>query len=330
MKFGILGCRHAHIELFIQEMLDLGHELIAICEMIPDIAQPLADKYGVPMLTDEKDFFDLKPQVIGTAAVNNEKIDVIETCRAHSVHVIADKPIVTNMDDFQRLKKIMDEGVIEVGLMLTERFSPPIYALWKMVQDGVLGEIISFSMTKPHKLNEKARAPWHFSKTQNGGIVIDLLIHDFDLLRWFTGSEMEHLAGYVRKSTSPKYPEFYDSVHTVVKMKSGVIATLEADWWTPDAYWTWGDGRIFCTGTLGRAEIRATGDQNNKSPYGLLVTRDNDCKVYENIIPPVTLAEDFINRIKGNKDVIITAQDVLNATHDTLVADHKLRESPLC
>lgn len=324
MKFGILGCRHAHIELFIGEMLDLGHQLVAICEKTPDIAKPLADKYGVPLLTQEKDFFALKPLVVGTSAVNNEKIDVIEICERYGIHVIADKPIVTNMDDYKRLKKITDAGVIEVGLMLTERFSPPIYALWKMVQEGVLGELISFSMTKPHKLNEKSRASWHFSKHQNGGIVIDLLIHDFDLIRWFTGSQMEDCAGYVKKNTTLHYPEFYDSVHTVVKMENGVLATLEADWWTPDAYFTWGDGRIFCTGTLGRAEIRATGDQNNKSPYGLLVTRDKECRMYDNIKPPVTLAEDFLNRIEGKKDVLISTQDVLNATYDTLVADLKL------
>jgi predicted dehydrogenase len=229
MKFGILGCRHAHIEIFVREMLDLGHEFVAICEMVPDIAKPLAEKYNVPLLGSEEEFFEKRPAVVGTSAVNNEKIRVIEACRAHGAHVIADKPIVTNLKDFQRLKDVIDEGAIEVGLMLTERFSPPVYTLRKMIQEGILGKLISFSMMKPHRLNEKSRAPWHFSKTENGGITIDLLIHDFDLLRWFTGSDTEQIAGYVKKSSYDKYPDFNDSVQTVVKMKDGTIATLEAD-----------------------------------------------------------------------------------------------------
>jgi predicted dehydrogenase len=324
MKFGVLGCRHAHIEIFIREMLDLGHELIGICERVPDIAKALADKYGAPLLDNEKEFFDRKPQVVGTSAVNNEKIRVIVACREHGVHVIADKPIVTNMEDFHRLKKIMDEGAIEVGLMLTERFSPPIYTLKKMIQEGVLGELISFSTTKPHRLNEKSRAPWHFSKAENGGIVIDLLIHDFDLLRWFTGSDTEEISGYVKKSAYKKYPDFYDSVHTVVKMKDGTIATLEADWWTPDGYWSWGDGRIFCTGTLGKAEIFTTGVEDHREPCGRLVTKDKGIYMFENIKPPVTITEDFLNRIEGKKNVIITGKDILDATLDTLKADTAL------
>jgi predicted dehydrogenase len=329
MKFGILGCRHPHIEIFIQEMLDLGHELVAICDTNPDIAQSMAAKYSVTLLKDEKDFFALKPQVVGTSAINNEKIQVIETCREHGIHVMVDKPVVTNMADYERLKEIIYEGVIHVGLMLTERFNPPIYTLWSMIQKGVLGDLINLTIIKPHKLNEKSRAPWHFSKVQNGGIAIDLLIHDFDLLRWFTKSEMEDCSGFMKKSSLPYHPDFYDSVHTIIKMKNGVVATLEADWWTPDSYWTWGDGRIFCTGTLGRAEIREAGDINNKNSYGLLVTNDKEYHVYDNIETNVTLSEDFLNRIEGKEDVIITANDILNATYDTLVADSKLVLTPL-
>lgn len=329
MKFGILGCRHPHIEMFVQEMLDLGHEFVAICETEPDIAQSMVAKYHVPLLTDEEEFFAFNPKVVGTSAINNEKIKVIEACRAHDVHVMVDKPIVTNMEDYKRLKEIMEEGVIQVGLMLTERFSPPIYTLWSMIKKGVLGELISLTITKPHKLNEKSRAPWHFSKVQNGGIAIDLLIHDFDLLRWFTNSEMENCAGFMKKSALPNHPDFYDCVHTLIKMENSVIATLEADWWTPDSYWTWGDGRIFCTGTLGRAEIRVAGDVDNKNPYGLLVTKDEEYHVYDNIEPSVTLTEDFLRRIEGKEDVIITSQDILKATYDTLVIDSKLILIPL-
>jgi Oxidoreductase family, C-terminal alpha/beta domain./Oxidoreductase family, NAD-binding Rossmann fold. len=199
MKFGVYGCRHGHIEDFIKEMLQLGHEFLGIYETELDIAEGIADKYDVPLFDKGEDLLKLKPEILGTSAVNNQKIDIIELCNENGIHVMADKPIATSREDYGRLEKVINEGRIQVGMMLTERFNPPIYALWKMIREGKLGEIVSFAIMKPHKLREKTRAPWHFSKKENGGIAIDLLIHDVDLLHWFTGSEIVSCGGYIKK-----------------------------------------------------------------------------------------------------------------------------------
>jgi len=174
-------------------------------------------------------------------------------------------------------------------------------------------------------LREKTRAPWHFSKEENGGIVIDLLIHDLDLLRWFTGSEMVSCEGYIRKTGYPQYETFYDSVNAIVKMENGVVATLEADWWMPDSYFSFGDGRIFCVGTKGRAEIRTTGNGETKEPpYGLWIRDTEGYERCDEPSIPVTLTEDFINRIEGKREVIISGQDILKASLAVIEMDEKL------
>ena len=325
MKFGVYGCRHGHIGEFIEEMLELGHEFLGIYETELDIAKDMAEKYDVPLFSRGEDLLRLKPDVLGTSAVNNQKIDIIELCNGEGIHVMADKPVVTSRKDYERLEKIINEGRIQVGMMLTERFNPPIYALWKMIQEGELGQIISFTIMKPHKLREKIRAPWHFSKEENGGIVIDLLIHDIDLLRWFTGSEMASCEGYIKKTGYPQYESFYDSVNAIVKMKNGVVASLEADWWMPDSYFSFGDGRIFCVGTKGRAEIRTTGDDQTKgNPYGLWIGDTEGYERYDEPSIPVTLTEDFINRIEGKQEVIISSEDVLKASLAVVEMDERL------
>ncbi|MGI6130211.1 MAG: Gfo/Idh/MocA family protein [bacterium] len=325
MRFGIYGCRHEHIGEFIKEMLNLSHEFVGIYEREPDIAENLAEMYDVPLFDSGDELLEAKPDVLGTSAVNNEKIDIIELCHEHGIHVMADKPIVVSRQDYIRLEKIIKQGRIQIGMMLTERFNPPIYALQKIIQEGKLGDIVSLSIMKPHKLREKTRASWHFSKEKNGGIAIDLLIHDVDLLRWFTGSEIASCDGYIIKSGYAQYETFYDSVHALVKMENGVVASLEADWWMPDSYFTFGDGRIFCVGTKGRAEIRTTGDpESNSEPYGLWIRNTHN---YERIkVPsiPVTLAQDFVNRIQGSKEVIISNEDVLMASLAAIQIDESL------
>ena len=212
-------------------------------------------------------------------------------------------------------------------MMLTERFNSPIYGLWKMIQEGKLGEIVSFTIMKPHKLLEKTRAPWHFSKEENGGIAIDLLIHDVDLLRWFTGSEVASCYGYIKKTGYPQYDTFYDSVNVLIKMENGVVANLEADWWMPDSYFTYGDGRIFCVGTKGRVEIRTTGDGETKGkPYGLWIRDKEGYERCEEVSVPITLTQDFINRIEGKGKAIISNHDVLMSSRAIIEIDESLEK----
>jgi len=331
MRFGVYGCRHAHIAEFVDEMLELGHEFVGIYETELDIARGMAERYKVPIFDREEELLDLRPDVIGTSAINNRKIDIIELCNRNGIHVMADKPIVTDREGYARLERVIRQGRIHVGMMLTERFNPPIYALWKMIHEGWLGQLVSLTFIKPHKLFEKKRAPWHFSKEENGGIAIDLLIHDIDLLRWFTGSELESCSGYIKKTAYPQYESFYDSVNAVVKMGNGVIAILETDWWMPDSYFTYGDGRILCVGTRGRVEVRTTGDCQAKGPPFALLIKDTEVYVRcEDGVVPVTLTRDFINRIEGSREIIISAEDVLMSSLAAIEIDESLEEIRLC
>ena len=144
-----------------------------------------------------------------------------------------DKPAATNRRDYERLQAVIERGVIEVGMLLTEKFHPAIYTLKQKIDQGMLGDIVSISMRKPHLLNPEKRPAWFFSKEQCGGILIDLLIHDYDLLRWFTGTEIEKSEDNMTKRLLPEHPGFYDIVSLQVVMDGGVTAQLYADWYTP-------------------------------------------------------------------------------------------------
>ncbi|GAE07192.1 Gfo/Idh/MocA family protein [Paenibacillus sp. JCM 10914] len=212
-KFGIIGCQHAHIGLFIEEMLALGYECTGIYE--PDnmkLARAMADQYGLRILSDVKLLLsDEEVSVIGCASINNKKIDVIELCETHGKHIMVDKPAVTNREGLERLRAVLERGAIEIGMMLTERFRPSLHTVRRLIEAGGLGDIVHISLRKPHRLNPQSRPAWHFDKQQSGGIINDLFVHDFDLLRWLTGREVECASGYLAKNILPQHPSFYDT-----------------------------------------------------------------------------------------------------------------------
>lgn len=325
MRFGVFGCRHKHIEIAVEQLIELGYTCIGIYEHDGFIAKELSEKYNLPLINDEKDFFAASPEIVLCASINNEKIDVIEKCCSRGIHVMLDKPLVTSFNDYTRLKKITDSGKIQIGLMLTERFNPSVYALKSIIESGELGKLIGFMISKPHKLNPAERESWHFDKKQNGGPIIDLMIHDFDLLRWLTGSEVLSVSGYMKAGNRDGYPEFYDDAKLLLMMENGVTATLLVDWWTPDAYPVFGNGRIICTGTKGKCEVYTTGEPLfQKDEFAILSTQSNEEQIIKGVLPERNLMEDFLERIAGRPSIINT-KDIIQATWDTLVADNSCK-----
>ncbi|MFB4329997.1 Gfo/Idh/MocA family protein [Paenibacillus sp. CR_12] len=325
-KFGIIGCQHAHIGMFIEEMLALGYECAGVYE--PDnqtLARTLADRYGLELTGDRESMLaDESVGIIGCAAINDEKMDVMELCELHGKPVMIDKPAVTDRAGLIRLRGLLDRGRIEVGMMLTERFRPSLHTVHRMIRAGELGDIIHISMRKPHRLNPETRPAWHFDRGQSGGIINDLFVHDFDLLRWLTGREVETSSGYLAKHILPEYPTFYDAAGVQVFMAGGITAQLYADWHTPAGSWTWGDGRIFITGTRGIAEIRLEGDPLLSSDEVALVITDQELRSLPLTAPAFSLSQDFLNRVAGEAG-LITHDDIYKASEATVMADEGAR-----
>lgn len=323
--FSIIGCQHAHIHMFIEEMLDLGHRCAGIYE--PDnvkLATSVSEKFHIPLVEDREKLLGEEVHIVGCAAINNEKVDIVELCEQRGKHIMLDKPAVTSREGYERLKKVVARGKIQVGLMLTERFNPPIYTLKQMIERGTFGDIVSIDMRKPHRLLPDTRPDWHFSKEQSGGIVIDLFVHDFDLLRWLTHQEIASAQGYMGKTILPEHEEFYDTASLQVLMEGNVTAQLYADWHTPESSWTWGDGRIFVVGTKGAAELRLAGDPFvQKDSIVIYASHDKPHALIDLETVPMTLAEDFLKRIEEGNG-LITHEDILATSLATVEADERV------
>jgi len=324
-KFAVIGCRHAHIGSFIREMTGLGYTCAGIYERgNPALAKAFSEQFGIPFANDLESLL-AAPDVgiVGCAAVNHEKIQIIETCEKYGKHIMLDKPIVTGREGLDRLEAVFARGTIQVGMLLTSRDRPSIYTLKRQMDNGELGRLVSITMRKPHKLTPEIRESWHFSKEQNGGIIIDLLIHDFDLLRWLTGKEVLRIGSFMAKNILPQYPEFYDTAAVQAVLEGNVIAQLYADWHTPETCWAFGDCRIFVTGTKGCAELRMFGDPAvSMDELMFKMTHGEKFQRVELMAPPVSVVEDFLHRIAG-EPCQITHRDLFLASKATVEADEQ-------
>jgi predicted dehydrogenase len=325
MKFAVLGSAHEHIYEFIEDMLGREHEFVGIYNDDSVLVKEIAQKYDVAVYQQLEELFDKGIEVAGTSAINNQKMRYIAECNKHGVHIIADKPLVLNRSQYQELEAIIKEGRIEIGLMLTARFMPQVYSIKKLITKGAIGDLISIEIFNPHQLKVNKRPEWHFEREQNGGVVIDLMIHSIDLYNWFTESLIEDYYGVAQKTILPDKESFYDSTQFFVIGKNGITGYFRADWHMTDTHWSWGDFRVFCSGTKGCLEARVLGDPLTKEPMLILFEEGKETRKLSVDDPGLSVTGDFINRVEG-RDYIIGHKDILDASRMSIEFDEKAKE----
>ncbi len=322
LKFAVIGSAHGHITEFIDDMISMGHEFAGIYDDKSPLVSRLSERYNVPVYDDMEILFDTGIEIAGTSAINNQKIDIIEECSRRGVHVIADKPIVIDQQQYERLERVTGRGNIQVGMMLSVRFDPCVSTLKKLVDQGVIGKLLSVEIFNPHRLGAANRPAWHFKKNQNGGIIIDLIVHSVDLFNWLTQSEIADYKGVMVKSILPEKEDFYDSSQYFVRSENNVTGYFRVDWHMTDTHWTWGDLRVFCTGTRGSMEARVLGDPLTKGKLLILFEEGKETRSIELDENVGSVTKDFINRVQG-REYIVGHKDILLASRNAIELDRE-------
>lgn len=136
---------------------------------------------------------------------------------AHGLHVLVEKPIAQSVEEGRRII----DAASRAGRMLmvghVERFNPAVQSI-KQALEGE--EILSIQITRvgpfPPRMSDI-------------GVVIDLAVHDIDLIRWFTGSEIED----IQPQTNSIHAAREDIALLQFRTRSGVLAHINTNWLTP-------------------------------------------------------------------------------------------------
>jgi predicted dehydrogenase len=98
-----------------------------------------------------------------------------------------------------------------------ERFNPAVAAIKKAIADE---DILSIAITRVGPFPPRM---------SNVGVVIDLAVHDIDLIRWFTESDIVE----VQPQLSSAVAEREDIALLQFRTASGVLAHINTNWLTP-------------------------------------------------------------------------------------------------
>lgn len=258
----ILGTAHPHIYALadsIKKRTDA--KLVCVYDSDPQRCKESAAKMGVPAATSVAQALECKPALMMTAAIPNERAELIEQSLAAGVACLVDKPLAVTTDALNRIIQSQKKHNVPVMVYYPYRGTQLTVAAKRALDAGRIGKLVRIFSAGPHKLNPASRPSWHFTRAENGGALIDIGSHHFDACLWFAGGSRPSVVSAMHGNyDQPTRAEFQDFAQAQVRFESGVMAHVEVDWLNPVSMKNFGDTRMWLQGTTGKIEIRL-GDQ---------------------------------------------------------------------
>ena len=219
LGFGRIGQMHANN---INKHKDL--KLLYVYEKIIKLSYKAKKLYSCKIETNyNKIFKDKTVDIIFISSPTNTHIKFIEEGIKYKKIVFCEKPLDLNIDKIIKTFKKIKKNKTKIQLGFNRRYDPGHFSIKKDLDKNKIGRLEKIIITS----RDPAPPPVSYLKI-SGGIFRDMMIHDFDLCRFYLGND-EIKEIYASTSTfTPLYKKINDHELAVVLMKSkkGVLCTI--------------------------------------------------------------------------------------------------------
>ena len=230
-------------------------------------------------------------------------------------HVIADKPLCTNLAELDEIERLAKEKGLFVSCMFTLRFEKRMAAVKALVDSGELGEINNAYFGGQHPLQYGRRPMWYFEPGKHGGTINDIAIHGIDMLHYAFGLDVSRVnAARCWNKYAVEQPHFKDCGQFMATAHNGAGILGDVSYAIPDGiefglphYWR------FCVwGTGGAMEFAEGGSDPVWYKKG-----DPAPRPLPEVETPVNYLTDVLKMMRG-EDCVLSMQEVFDSTRATL------------
>ena len=237
---------------------------------------------------------------------------------------LIEKPMAASLDEADELGALADQFGVVLAVGHVERFNPAVRELKRLIDRGVIGEV---------KLLIARRAgPGPVpAEDRDSDVVVDIGIHDIDVLMYLLGAEPESVFSTGGRS---KLSPFVADYAAITLDFEGVVAQIQVDWVTPRKV-----RRLDAVGTEGMATLEyITQDLVLYMPGGALraddfselvmAARANPSGQRVQVKPAEPLAvelDGFLDHVATGSGDIVTAREARAALAIAVAASARLK-----
>jgi myo-inositol 2-dehydrogenase/D-chiro-inositol 1-dehydrogenase len=202
-----------------------GAVVAAVNDALPEAAHALGDELGVAVAGTAEELM-ARPDVEAVAICSSTETHapLIAAAAEAGKPIFCEKPVSHDLVEVDRALEAVRQAGVPFQIGFNRRFDPAHQSVRDAVAAGQLGE--------PHLLRITSRDPYPPPASYvraSGGIFLDMTIHDFDMARYVTGSEVVEVfaRGAVRIDPSFADAGDVDTALVVLIHESGCITSID-------------------------------------------------------------------------------------------------------
>jgi predicted dehydrogenase len=206
---GHLGTQHAriHAALDAEGMCDF----VAVCDLDAGRAQNVAAERNAESTTDWRSLVG-RVDAVSLAVPTESHCQIASELLKAGVSVLVEKPISRTLEEADEMISAASQGGATLQIGHAERFNPALVALRPHVRNPVYFEI--------HRVGQFT------ARSLDIDVVLDLMIHDLDIVQWLVGEDVEvtelHAVGI------PILTDKVDAANARLEFATGAVANITA------------------------------------------------------------------------------------------------------
>ena len=256
---GVVGVGHLgkhHARLYTQTE---GARLVGVVDRDRQRAEAIAFEYDCRVFDDESDLA-ASTTAVSVAVPTESHCDVAVKLLEAGVHVLVEKPLARSIEEAERINRVAEERDRIVMVGHTERFNPAVRALATAVSRPRFFEI--------HRLAAFS------ARSTDIDVVLDLMIHDLDLLLALDGSEPVSVDAVGIAALTDRI----DIANARIRFRSGCVANLTASRISPEPVRRF---RVF----QARTYLSCDTGRRTVDRYRLVPQEDGSARIIHDLLP---------------------------------------------
>lgn len=203
--------------------------LVAVSDSRPEAMQDFAGQFGdVRTYADYHDLLaDKTVDAVVVVTPTSTHREVVTAAAAAGKAIFCEKPTALTLRETDDMIAAVDKAGVYFQVGFMRRFDKGCAAAKKHIENGAIGD--------PVVIRSIGRDPFRTSleyanPAVSGGLILDMAIHDFDLLRWFMNDEIQRVYTEVASLVYPELVEVGDVDNAMMNLRfeKGGLGNIEA------------------------------------------------------------------------------------------------------
>lgn len=214
---GMMGRNHVRVYSELESA-----SLVGVADVLQTNLAPIVRRFHCSAYTDYRQLFDeQQPDAVSIAVPTIDHLEVVREAVDRGIHVLVEKPIAHELEQATEMVALCKRRGVVLAIGHVERFNPAVIALKERIQQGELGRVF--------QIDARRQSPFP-ARVRDVGVIIDLAVHDLDVMRFITGKEARRVYAETEHCIHASQE---DMLTALLRFEGGVVGTLTVNWLTP-------------------------------------------------------------------------------------------------